>query len=935
MAKEKPPHKKSVATNNQSRILYAVIFVSSFLIYANSIFNNYNLDDELVTENHRLTKDGISAIPSILTEPYYKDKSGYSYEYRPVVLISFAVEHSLFGENPHISHFINVLLYSLLCVLLFYVLTLLLNSYSVILPFLITIIFSAHPIHTEIVASIKNRDEIFAVGFALLALLSALRFVDSKKWFYLLLLSLAFVASLLSKQTTNVFIVFIPVMLIVFRRINYSKAMLLFFVLAAVAFPVMNIPNISGKLKIVSAAFLFVSFMFLLMNIFFSAEGFKSFISEFNQKIKSAFQADTIVTNANAQWIAEAKGFLKLSFFLFYLLPALLITSLGFYGWFFHHLVVLYAAVVLLCALFYFANAEGKTVVLLSLVLILVSVVIIGVLADRFLLYALLTLVVLILLNSKGILKFISAVLALVVCALLLAQHDFRFIIILLLYAGFYFSQIRLLKFAGIGILAATGLLVAFKFFAHKHADVNFLLLFLPMSALVWFLYFKKAEIKKSLLVVYLFLFAGLALSWNQIQLPGNPVEIKDKLTQLDWKNPVNINPENVNRPLIFIENPVGKTEPFSIQLGTAADILLKYLKLILVPYPMSFYYGYSYITAHSFTDVTSIIGILLYFSLFLLSVFLMKKDTVMGFGILFFIFCISSYTNIVMPVPGMMADRFLFIPSLGFAFVVASLLLKIFKTDFSSAQKNFSWTSLSSGLRYSIITLLIFYSVIVVSRNADWKDHLTLFRHDISTVENSAQAQNLLGLYAFMQSKDADQMQRKQLLEEAAVHFKKALEVYPNYLNPAYDLGKVYEGLGRKDEAFAQYQSAMKIDTNFDAPCFSMGVMLHNKGKVEEAIYYYERYLKKYPQQMEVYANLSYAYYSLKQFDKSIETNHRALATSPDKFEPLVNIAKTYQQINMPDSAIHYFEIALQIRPNEPGIISALQKLKTQQASQ
>lgn len=118
----------------------------------------------------------------------------------------------------------------------------------------------------------------------------------------------------------------------------------------------------------------------------------------------------------------------------------------------------------------------------------------------------------------------------------------------------------------------------------------------------------------------------------------------------------------------------------------------------------------------------------------------------------------------------------FSFIPSLGFAFVVAALLLKIFKTDFSGAQKFFSWTSISSGLRYSIITLLLFYSVIVVSRNADWKDHLTLFRHDISAVENSAQAQNLLGLYAFMQSKDADQLQRKQLLEEAAVHFKKAL---------------------------------------------------------------------------------------------------------------------------------------------------------------
>ncbi len=935
MAKEKPQNKKPATANNQSRILYAVVFVFSFLIYANSIFNNYNLDDELVTKNHRLTKGGISAIPSILNEPYYKDKSGYSYEYRPVVLISFALEHSLFGENPHISHFINVLLYSLLCVLLFYVLTLLLNSYSIILPFLITIIFVAHPIHTEIVVSIKNRDEIFAVDFALLALLSALRFIDSKKWFYLLLLPIAFVASLLSKQTTNVFIVFIPVLLIVFRKIKFSQAMLLFFVLAVVAFPVMNIPNILGKLKIIAAAFVFVSFMFLLMNNFFSAQGFKNFISDFNQKVKSAFKTDAVVANTNAQWIAESKGFLKLNFFLFYLLPAIAITSLGFYGLFFHHLAVLYAAVVLLCALFYFANAEGKTIVLLSLSSIIISIAVIGGLTDKFLLYALLTLVVLIFFNSKGILKFLSAVLALGVCALLFVQHDFRFIIILLLYAGFYFQQVRLLKFVSIGILIASSLLVAFKFFAHKHSDVNFLLLFLPMSAIVWFLHFKKVEIRKSLITIYLFLFIGLALSWDQIQLPGNPVEIKNTLTKLDWKNPVSINPENVNRPLIFIENPVGKTEPFTIQLGTAADILLKYFKLILVPYPMSFYYGYSYITAHSVTDITSIIGILLYFSLFLLSVFLMKNNSVTAFGILFFVFCISAYTNIVMPVPGMMADRFLFIPSLGFAFVVASLLLKIFKTDFSSAQKQVSWTSLSSGLRYSIITLLLFYFVIVVSRNADWKDHLTLFRHDISAVENSAQAQNLLGLYAFMQSKDADQLQRKQLLEEAAVHFKKALEVYPNYLNPAYDLGKVYEGLGQKEEAFAQYQSAMKIDTNFALPCFSMGVMLHNKGKVEEAIYYYERYVKMYRNDMKVYANLSYAYYSLKQFDKSIETNHRALVANPNEVEPMINIAKTYQYLNLVDSAIYYYEKVLAVSPNNPRVFPDYQKLQSQKATQ
>ncbi len=64
-----------------------LIFSFAFLLYLNCIPNSYNMDDELVTRNHRLTSKGISAIPEIFTSFYYKDESGYAYEYRPVVLL--------------------------------------------------------------------------------------------------------------------------------------------------------------------------------------------------------------------------------------------------------------------------------------------------------------------------------------------------------------------------------------------------------------------------------------------------------------------------------------------------------------------------------------------------------------------------------------------------------------------------------------------------------------------------------------------------------------------------------------------------------------------------------------------------------------------------------------------------------------------------------
>ena len=152
------PKNKKGFSSNLARWSACTIFLLGVLIYFNSVFNGYNLDDELVAQNHRLTSNGISAIPEIFRSPYYEDKAGYKYEYRPMVLMSFAIEYSLFGDNPHISHLINLLLYALTCLLLFKVLKKLLDGFNPIFPFIITLLLTAHPIHTEVVASIKNRE---------------------------------------------------------------------------------------------------------------------------------------------------------------------------------------------------------------------------------------------------------------------------------------------------------------------------------------------------------------------------------------------------------------------------------------------------------------------------------------------------------------------------------------------------------------------------------------------------------------------------------------------------------------------------------------------------------------------------------------------------------------------------------------------------------
>src|SRR5690606_34555553 len=117
------------------------------------IGHGYNMDDELVTMGHRLTSKGFGAIGKIFTSSYYEDEMGYSYEYRPITHVSFAIEHGLFGEHAAVSHFINAVLYAVTVLLVFLISRMMLPGVNLLFPLLAALLFAAHPLHTEAVAS--------------------------------------------------------------------------------------------------------------------------------------------------------------------------------------------------------------------------------------------------------------------------------------------------------------------------------------------------------------------------------------------------------------------------------------------------------------------------------------------------------------------------------------------------------------------------------------------------------------------------------------------------------------------------------------------------------------------------------------------------------------------------------------------------------------
>ncbi|MCP4120640.1 MAG: hypothetical protein GY751_02680 [Bacteroidetes bacterium] len=138
---------------------YLIYFVTIFLIHGIGIRNEYNIDDEFVTEGHELVGKGVKGIPEIFRSTYI-DNEVANLGYRPLTAASFALERSLFGKNPHLSHFFNLLIYFLVIVLIHvFIRQLFPEIRGPVLLFTI-LIFIVHPLHVEVVASLKNREEL-------------------------------------------------------------------------------------------------------------------------------------------------------------------------------------------------------------------------------------------------------------------------------------------------------------------------------------------------------------------------------------------------------------------------------------------------------------------------------------------------------------------------------------------------------------------------------------------------------------------------------------------------------------------------------------------------------------------------------------------------------------------------------------------------------
>jgi protein O-mannosyl-transferase len=244
--KEKPQTKKRQARSfvlGSFNLRALLLVVAGLILYCNSFKNEYALDDGIVIEKNDYVQQGFRGIPKILStdayESYYRQMNAKQQlsggRYRPLSIVTFAVEQQLFGSKEKVKpktdlstlrHVVNVLLYIFSIVALFYFLLYYVFPSRPEVAFLAAFLFLIHPMHTEVVANVKSRDEILSFLFVVLTFISAFRYRENGKVLTLFGGLIFYFCALLSKEYAITLVALIPMLFFILKKDPFVKSIL-------------------------------------------------------------------------------------------------------------------------------------------------------------------------------------------------------------------------------------------------------------------------------------------------------------------------------------------------------------------------------------------------------------------------------------------------------------------------------------------------------------------------------------------------------------------------------------------------------------------------------------------------------------------------------------------------------------------------------------
>jgi tetratricopeptide (TPR) repeat protein len=369
---------------------------------------------------------------------------------------------------------------------------------------------------------------------------------------------------------------------------------------------------------------------------------------------------------------------------------------------------------------------------------------------------------------------------------------------------------------------------------------------------------------------------------------------------------------EKPNAGILLLENVLNGAQNFNQVTATKMEILYYYFKLLFIPWPLNWDYSFNQIPIVEWNAILPIISIIIYGGLAIFAILYFRKKPVLSFSILFFFITSAPTNNLFFNNGATIGERFLFIPSLGFAIAISVLLATILKFEMiGNSSKNLNL------FRGSIIAVSLIFGGLSIVRSSDWRDNLTLFTRGVEISPNSSRTHYSLASESLaLAQQETDQQRRLTYLNKAVEHFKTSLTIFPDNFQALYNSGICYSVIGDTLNAISYYKQTIDLNKTYVTAMNNLGVLYQAQEKFDSAFTYYNMAFKINPNAPIAKSNLANLFFSSGlvksrqgKVDDALTAYKLSLSYDGSNVMSLNNIASIYSNRQIYDSALVYLK--------------------------
>ncbi|MDP1621959.1 MAG: tetratricopeptide repeat protein [Bacteroidales bacterium] len=369
-------------------------------------------------------------------------------------------------------------------------------------------------------------------------------------------------------------------------------------------------------------------------------------------------------------------------------------------------------------------------------------------------------------------------------------------------------------------------------------------------------------------------------------------------------------------------------------RLAIAAFNISAYLYKLVYPFNLSCFYKYPAIDDMGWVYAGAVFAIVVIAA----TAFFLRKNRVVVFGSLFFLFTISIVSQILPVGNAIIADRYTYIPYIGLFFIIGVICDQMI----TGKRKHSAYF-----LTVPIIFIVLF-SFKTYSQARSWHDNETLWKSALNQDPDNGVAYTNLGKHYtdLMEYATAIDLLLKAIQNEATYsesyhaylnlgtaysrignyreairNFSLALARRPLFVEAMFNRGLSYTSIGQYDSAVADFTTIIsKLDSLHIRSYYSRGVALNKLNLTDRAIADYSSAIRINPNYGNAYVNRGNIYFTREMFDPAIADYDIAIALIPDDGKIYLNRSFVYFKMHRYKEALDDALKAAGLKMDVPG---------------